>query len=663
MRHFISVLYLAAYLTTYAQADDDKKLSKKELIEQADYYFFKENFAKALELYNTILDHYPRNHYVQYHQYVAHHLTDGRGSDLSGLKEFEENEGHTDKFYNYWLGRIHYSRYEFELAEEHYKAFLELDVYRTREIIKESKDRLEQSTRAREFYLNANEYELEHLAEPINSAFADLSPAFFAGHEELLFVSSRPDLLNGELSHQGYRVFHTTRSDQSSWKKATPLSKIGVLGENNAKIEVVNNDGRLFLYQGNEVGGELLYSEPARENWTSPVSFDANLRDQKIESHFFINDDENLVLFSARNASGNLDIYQTKLDPEQGIWTEPAPIMGHANTDFDEDSPYLSHDGRTLYLSTNSPLAIGGFDIVKCDWNPETQSWSAPNNLGFPINSIDNEVNFQLNPDGISGFLSSDRLHGSGDYDIYYFHKQGRVMASGKVLNANTMEPIQDLRIDFHPVNYKDETFRTQTDRDGFYRKEIFTDEDFIVEISQNGQIIHSETLTSNHLELKKEFRQDFVVQLPELIAAKTDFTTLYDNSTKESSYESLGMLGNKFRAGQKAMLQNVYFDIHSSHLTQESDEVLNKLVSLLKESKELRIEIGGHTDNTGTIDINMKLSEDRAKSVKEFLISKGISAARLEAKGYGASQPLASNDDEKDGRELNRRIEVRVLD
>ena len=663
MKSIFCLLYLAACVTTFAQADNEKKLSKRELIEQADYYFFKENFDKALELYDSILFRYPKNHYTQYHKYVAHHLTEGRGDDLSGLKEFEQNEGHTDKFYNYWLGRIHHSRYEFDLAEEHFKAFLDLDIYRTREIIKESQMRLKDAQHAKTFYLNPNEYEVQLLESPINSEYADLSPAFFSGHSELLFVSARPDLANKEMAKNLFRIFHATKEGKNDWKQPSALDYLGRFEENNAKIEVVNNDGRLFVYKEDDIEGDLYFSEPDGSGWITFKEFDSDLRTRNVESDFFINDDENSVLFSSRGDKDDLDIYQSVLDPVTKNWSDPLPVSGFVNTQANEDSPFLSHDGKTLYFSSNRAESVGGYDIFKSEWNEHDQTWLEPVNLGFPINTIDDEINFQLNEDNISGFLSSNRLHGAGDYDIYYFHKQGKVLASGKVYDESNGELLSGFTVDFHPENYKDETFRVITDNYGQYSEEIFTNESFIVEISRNGQIFYRDRIESSHQELNKSFSRDFYITLPEKLDEKTDFYALYDDNQKDPTYEKLSMLGSKFRVGQKAMLKNIYFDVQSVTIKTESKPILNQLLSMMTEHGALNIEIAGHTDNSGPETVNQRISKGRAESVKSYLVNNGIPNSRISTKGFGSTKPLASNDDEKDGRELNRRIEVIVIE
>lgn len=661
MKYLYCVLVFLSHFAT-AQQMSEKRLSKKELIEQADYYFFREDFNKSLQLYNEILDNYPRNHYVQYHRYIAYQLTYGKESFLDSLKEYESNEGKTDKFYNYWLGRIHHNRYEFETAEKHFRAFLEMDVYKTKEITDESRDRLNAAIKAQKFYLSPNEYEVVNMGEPINSSASDLSPAFFANHDELLFTSARMnpnDPLYDSIINE-FTIFHCIKSGDS-WGRPTALKNLGTFYDDNAKIEVVNNDGRLFFFDKKD--NSLYFSQPEEnDRWKTPIEFDGRLKVTEIASHFFINDEETMIYFSRRTSRGDLDLYQTTYNSGTSSWSDPIPVPGDVNTRYDEDSPFLSHDGSTLYYSTNNPkLSIGGYDVVSTAWGASSSSWGNATNLGFPINTVDDEINYSLNEDNISGFLSSNRLHGKGDFDIYFFHKQGKILVQGSVFDKATGRALADVRLDMRPTNNSDERFRSVTNAQGRFEKEVFAEETFRVEISIGEQLAHSELFFSKLDDHNRLIEKDFYITIPEEVKEETNFATLYDKKS-ESDYESVDMLGSKFRAGKKAMLRNIYFDIESAHLTQDSYEVLEHLYGVLKENESLMVEIGGHTDNTGTLQANMTLSEARANAVRDFLVKQGISGQRLIAKGYGPSQPLASNDDEENGRELNRRIEVRVL-
>lgn len=657
MKRYLILILAVCHAHINLAQEVEKKLSKKQLIEQADYYFFKENFTKSLELYNLLMEDYPKNHYIQYHSFVAYHLSDGRGSDMSALKEYEENEGITDKFYNYWLGRIHFSRYEFDLAVQHFQAFLDMDIYRTNEIKKESESRLNQAKRALEFYSQPNDFEIEPMGAPINSEYADISPVFYSGHNELLLVSSRPAGLNVD----EYQVFYSLKSGDS-FSPPRVLRNLGILSENNTKIEVVNNDNRLFMYKDDN-GGDLYYSEPLSSGWSNPREFSSDLRDHLIESHFYINDDETVIYFSSQGENGKLDIYQSTLDPTINSWSSPMPVLGGINSDYNEDHPFLSHDGKELYFSSDRPESIGGYDIFRSVADPATGLWGTPENIGYPTNSIDDEINFQLNEDNISGFLSSNRLHGEGDFDIYFFHKQGKVLASGTVYDQSTMEPVPNARVVFHPEKYQDESFATTGNGFGEYEIEIFENENFVAEVYLHNQKLFTSKVHSGYNDHHKSFDQNFHIDVPEQFEQETNFASLYKGEdTSRPQYEKVEMIGSKFRAGEKAILNNIYFDLESTTISKESIPALKKIQRVLSDNPDLVVEIGGHTCNIGSHELNMSISKARAESVKNYLMSQGISGSRLVTRGYGETQPLASNDDEEEGRALNRRIELRVI-
>jgi outer membrane protein OmpA-like peptidoglycan-associated protein len=154
----------------------------------------------------------------------------------------------------------------------------------------------------------------------------------------------------------------------------------------------------------------------------------------------------------------------------------------------------------------------------------------------------------------------------------------------------------------------------------------------------------------------------DLSVDLPENTKQHTNYTALYEGEDEEENV-SIDMIGNKFRSGKKAVVNNIYFDYRSYHLVETSVPVLEEIRTTLTKYPSLKIEIAGHTDNTGNDAANLLLSQKRAEAVRTYLVEHGVDRDRLIAKGYGAKLPLASNDDEKDGRELNRRIEIVALE
>ena len=174
MRKTMTILFM---VLIYAVQVEEQSV-RKQLI-RADLTLYKEHFEEAITLYDEILEKSPKNVQAQYHREVALHLTSHRGKSVENLLSFEDTKAHTDKFYNYWLGRIHYQRYEFHIAKKHFDAFLALDTYKSKEIIGETLIYQDKIKLAMDYYDNPNEFELETMSYPINSKHDDLSPGFF----------------------------------------------------------------------------------------------------------------------------------------------------------------------------------------------------------------------------------------------------------------------------------------------------------------------------------------------------------------------------------------------------------------------------------------------------------------------------------------------------
>lgn len=629
----------------------------KKLMEEADMTLYREQFEAAIAKYDEVLDKKPDHSRAKYHQLIAKHLSSFRGKDLKDLLAFEDTQGHTDKFYNYWMGRVHLVRYEFELAERHFDAFLDLDTYKSKEIINETLDFKDIIARAKDYYNHPSEFELEQLDYPINSKHADLSPGYFNDHNELVFTSSRPTS-DWKKSPNDFLVFHTLKKSSNGWSTPEVLRNIGVLPFNAPRVEVVNEDGKLFIYK-NQNGGDLFFSSPKEFGWTIPEEFDSKITTTRLESDFFINDEENQILFASKRGGNGLDIYESVLKID-GTWSTPKPIAGKVNSRFDEDSPFISHDGQTLYFSSNRPESMGGFDVFQSQYNSVTKTWSEPVNLGFPINTIDDEINYQLQEDNLSGFLSSNRLHSLGDYDIYYFHKEGQAKLKGTIVDEKG-QPMANAIVKYHPEKYLDESFSAMTDENGNYQLQLFSNESYRVEVFDDLTLVHEDKFNSTITGHNKLLKND--LNLVEVVKKEqTDFVALYEGGPEEQS-ESLSMLGSKFRVGQKAVLRNIYFQSGSAAINLEAAPVIEQVVTVLTDYPEIKLEIGGHTDNRETRGNRNETSLMRAETVKNQLVLQGIDPSRVVTRGYADSEPLASNDDEEDGRELNRRIEVRVIE
>lgn len=677
-----------------------------KLYDQAEDLFYSENLIDALEGYQLVLAQDPTYEDAEYKAELCSLLTSFREKPLDKILSYESTIGAKDRFYNYWLGRIYVDRYMYIEAVDVWKKFLKAKTRKSLEIRDETKEFISDARKKLVFFDNTDDYEIHQLGGEINTEGAELSPAYFEAKDELIFASSRGTSGRDE----SFKIYHSIKQDDG-WTDITEVAILGQFTRQTANIEVVDEDGKLFLFSPKNKG-DLFYSETTNGKWTLPVEFDSKVTSTHLKSHFHINEHEDRIIFATEAKKSGLDLFQTFRNPKSGKWSKPAPFADIINSDFVEDSPFLSKDEKTLYFSSDGHGSIGGYDVYKTVFDSATLKWSEPINLGFPINSPDDEMHFKLNPDGSSGYFSSNRLHTKGDFDIYFFWEVEKIQIEGRVFDVTAQSSIPDAQIRFTPSAYTDEHFRSAIDPDGKYETEIISDETYLVEVIKDGKTLYTDQFEIHETGgVATTYIKDFLFNKPILkdqppvetaqavVSSKKNPTTKESTArqkptttstndrrevvretkpvnrskskptnnsksagTTNTSNSDIQRMVANYNVGSKVIIQNIYFGFGTTGLTQSEQPVLEELLSALQQNKNVKVEIGGHTDNTGPADANLWISENRAKSVKKWLVTRGVASNRIMAKGYGESEPLASNDDEEGGRELNRRIEVRLI-
>ena len=639
MKAFVSLILIVLGLSLSPVSAQ----SVRRMLINADYTFYSENFEKSIVLYQAVLDRRPESDKAKYHQMIAQYLTTKRSEDVAPLIEFYQSANTGDRFFHYWMGRIYYGKYEFQLAKKHFQKFLTADSFKSKEIIAETRQFVKKIGLAEKYYTNPSDFEMDQLEHPINSEHADLSPVVYKEHNALVFASSRP-ISGVNKSESEFLVFHSLKDD-GDWSDPIALVNLGTLPPNTTAVEVVNEDGKMYIYK--EKGrGDLYYSVPAESGWSAPKEVKSEVRANVLESDFFINEKEDHILFSVMKGY-QIDLYESRLSKD-GLWSKPRPLRG-VNSKWDEDSPFLTRDGKTLYFSSNRPESMGGFDIFKSTWDSRRKRWSPPENLGFPINTIDDEINFHLNKDNISGFLSSNRLHTMGDFDIYYFGKEGKAIVRGRVTDFDD-RPVANLTLTFKSVENKEQMFITKTDALGGYELELQENHSFIVEATLDDQLLSKSNCRTSLPRRMKVLENNLIVGGDESNEREEKLAKL-DEVIEERGSDKV------FTAN----ISNIYFDEESDKVPNESELIIRMMVRLLNHHPHMKIVIHGHADSEEKN--KQELSQNRAENVKFALMQRDIEPDRIEVSGYGDTELLASADDEMDGRELNRRIEVSIVE
>jgi outer membrane protein OmpA-like peptidoglycan-associated protein len=379
--------------------------------------------------------------------------------------------------------------------------------------------------------------------------------------------------------------------------------------------------------------------------WTDPVNLPGNVNSFHWETQPSLSADGKTMYFirgiRGKNQQNNSDIYVTRL-LDNGQWSTAERLPDHINTPEQEESVLIHPDGKTLYFASRGHVGMGGSDlfVTRMDANG---NWSEPENLGFPINTKYDENSLMVSPDGEIAFFASDRTGGFGDLDIYYFIMPEHLRPTrtlyfeGIVFDAVTRNPIPG-KFQLIDLETGKEVIYSEADKlTGEFMVSLPVNKEYALNVSYPGYTF---------------FSQNFNMRNPEGL---------------EAIHMDVPMV--PIVSDQPVLLANVFFDLNKSTLRPESFIELNKLVEFMNSNPKIRIEIGGHTDSRGTN--NLELSQSRAKSVFDYLVAKGIDKARLEHKGYGASQPVYSDDyikglssdkEKENAHQANRRTEYKIL-
>lgn len=357
------------------------------------------------------------------------------------------------------------------------------------------------------------------------------------------------------------------------------------------------------------------------------------------ESQPTISSDGKMLIFAtARADSKAIDLFVSRKQPD-GSWSKAVSIGNTINTGGKEKTPFLHSDSQTLYFSSDGNRGVGGFDIYYTRMD-DKGNWAKPKNIGYPINSEDDEYGFFVSLDGHLGYFASGKLAkiGKGGIDIFNFDMPGDakpekvLFMRGKVLDQDGQPPL----------NGKIELKNAKT-------KEIQT---YDID-RKSGEYAAVVTLKKNE-DIIMTIKQEESIPVTTVYTAK-DTLLAGKPIQKDIPVESGIQVGKAYR------INNINYKTNSAILTDESLLILDELITFLKENETVTIAVNGHTDNVGKPEANLALSTDRAFSVKDYMESKGIDKSRLQFKGFGATKPVATNDTEE-GRALNRRTEFMVL-
>jgi outer membrane protein OmpA-like peptidoglycan-associated protein len=470
----------------------------------------------------------------------------------------------------------------------------------------------------------------------VNSKFDDYWPSLSADENTLVITVNIPkdSTIDLVIHNRQEDFFITHRNADGNWQQVKPMDKM-VNTEYNEGAQSITSDGKKMYFTVCRGVCNIFSSELSTSgSWSRPIRLSTIYTPKFSNKQPSISPDGRTLYFVSNRPGGfgEFDIWKSSLK-EDGTWQEPENLGNTINSDGNEQSPFIHFDNQTLYFSSDGQIGMGGLDIFVAKLQPDG-AWATPKNLGYPINTYRDEDGLIVNAKGTTAYFSSDRDPEKGR-DIFTFDLYPEIRPipssylTGIIRDAENGNPLMS-NFSLVDLESEHEIMKSLSSNDGSYLVCIPTEKSYAFYASATGYLFYSDhfNIKGDH-SIDKPFRKDISLE--------------------------------PIKVNQVMLMRNIFYAVDSFALKPESKVELNKLLELLLANKTVRIEIGGHTDNQGDNVYNQKLSENRAKSVVDYLIAHQISPERVKWVGYGETKPVADNTNE-DGRALNRRTEVKII-
>ncbi len=467
----------------------------------------------------------------------------------------------------------------------------------------------------------------------INSQYDEYFPHLTADYRNIIFTRKENNREN---------FYESTRDSSGEWQTALLLQ-----GDINSELynegaHCISPDGKYLFFTGcNRPDGlgscDIYVSRREDGRWGAPHNLGTPINSSGWEAQPALAADGRTLYFvsNRRGGQGGYDIWKSELQGN-GQWGAPVNLGPTVNTSYDESSPYIHADNLTLYFASNGWPGFGDKDIFRSQQDSAGR-WQEPTNLGYPINDHHEQSALTVSMNGKQAFFSTRRDDAVGGLDIYAFDLPEAVRPhpvaylKGTIVDAESESPVQ-ANVTVTDILANRMVYNEQADyEDGTFLAPLPFGKTYALHIKQPGYLFFSENYP-------------------------------LDDSTKINDAYEIRIALSRIKVGSTGTLNNIFFDIDRYELLPKSKSDLDNLVEFLTMNNTVRVEIGGHTDNTGGEAHNQTLSENRAKAVQDYLLHAGITASRLTYKGYGQSQPVASNETDE-GRQLNRRTDFKIME
>jgi len=571
----------------------------------------------------------------------------------------------------YLLGQAYHYSEQFDSAILFYNRYTRLVVrtmnYAKTKKINEVNRKVFECYNAKVMRVQPVNVTITHLGGNINSAYPDYAPSINADGTYMIFTSRRPEgNINARVAkdHGYYEdIFYSTK-ENGDWTPAQNMTGPIKTDFHNASINLSPDGKEMLVYRdtdGGDVYATVLQSDGT---WTKPETL-VGINTPYIENSATISADGNTIYFTSNRPGGygGTDIYRCTKD-SKGRWMNPQNLGELINTEMDEDGVFISANARHLYFSSNGHSGMGGLDIYRSAYNEEKQQWEKPINMGYPINSVENDIYFVSTGDEGIAYFSSVRNESLGEEDIYKLDisKWEAAAFTKPGYEESVMHETSPVMLSSNPKAEVASALKFT-----IYIAEGSSQKPMAAEVSLTAS--NREVLTFKEIgpgtyetEIKKITNKVSRFKLKVSHGGYNTYSSSYyfsgGNVNDPAISDSVFL--DKVSAGTHSRITNAYFK-HNSDVPKTYDEI-DYVEEIMKASSTANVEISGHSDNAGPADYNMELSRRRAEAVKKYLVETGIEPTRISTTGYGSERPMADNKKRK-GRQLNRRTELTILE
>lgn len=473
----------------------------------------------------------------------------------------------------------------------------------------------------------------QNMGDSINTCYDDYWPSISGDGRIFVKTSNIP---RQDIPSIYQEDFFVSKCDTiGKWSKVRLLTgSINTLVNEGAQSLTADGNGMYFTKCINDCN--IYYSKLKNGGWGEPEMLPPPVNTTSSDKQPSISADGRFLFFTSNRSGGygGYDLYMATKDMETGEWLEVRNLGPKINTLKNDVAPFIHFDGQTLYFASDGHKGLGGLDLFMTRLDSKGE-WTTPVNLGYPVNTHGEEQGLVISSDAKNTFIASNREEGKG-LDIYVFElpdslkPQVSSYLKGVVVDAKTKKPLAAEIVLSNLKTGKDEFVSSSDADNGTFFTSLPSATSYALHVSRKGYLFNSQSF-------------------------------MLDSSKTIQNPLELRIELEPICVGSTTVLRNIYFEVNSYMLKPESEVELNKLVKLLNSNPTLWIEISGHTDNTGSVQLNSMLSTNRAKEVVKYLIANGVDINRLRAVGYGSSKPIVPNDS-LENKAKNRRTEFKVI-